>query len=70
MDNDVKSGGGRLRRARWLIIGFLLIIAAINYADRAAMGVAAKPIMHDLGLSAAGFGLLGALSVSDTLHLG
>ncbi|WP_432167045.1 MFS transporter [Streptomyces sp. bgisy031] len=38
--------------ATWLLLGFMLV----NFADKAVLGLAAKPIMHDLHLTRAEFG--------------
>lgn len=48
-------------RKRWVIVGMLAVLAFINYGDRAAFGVASKPIMSDLGFSATTFGLISSV---------
>jgi ACS family D-galactonate transporter-like MFS transporter len=45
---------------KWLIICLLFLFMLINYADRAVLGLAAGPIMRDLGLSHREFGLIGS----------
>ena len=45
---------------RWLIISLLFLFMLINYADRAILGLAAGPIMRDLGLNHREFGLVGS----------
>ncbi|MFD2415951.1 MFS transporter [Amycolatopsis pigmentata] len=42
----------------WVVTILLLGFMLINFADKAVLGLAAKPIMHDLGLSASDYGLL------------
>ncbi|MEV6697485.1 MFS transporter [Streptomyces sp. NPDC051453] len=39
-------------RATWLLLAFMLV----NFADKAVLGLAAKPIMHDLHLTRTEFG--------------
>jgi MFS family permease len=45
-------------RGAWLVTSLLFAFMLINFADKAVLGLAVKPIMHDLGLSAAQYGLL------------
>ncbi|GAB92484.1 MFS transporter [Gordonia rhizosphera] len=40
----------------WLILSTLFVFMIINFADKALMGIAAKPIMNDLGLSPSQYG--------------
>lgn len=48
---------------RWVAVGFLLILSLINYGDRGAMGVLAKPIMATFHLTPVAFGVIaGAFS--------
>ncbi|WP_405911905.1 MFS transporter [Streptomyces sp. NBC_00963] len=42
----------------WLIIGLLLAFFTLNFADKAAIGVAAPDIEADLGLSASQYGMV------------
>ncbi|RFC70795.1 MFS transporter [Streptomyces sp. AcE210] len=42
----------------WWIIGLLLAFFTLNFADKAAIGLAAPDIEHDLGLTAGQYGLL------------
>ena len=44
----------------WTTVGLLFLFMLINFADRAVLGLAAVPIMHELGLSHTEFGLIGA----------
>lgn len=45
-------------RFRWILVFFFLVLSAINYGDRSALGVAAGPIQADFGLSAGQFGVI------------
>ncbi len=46
-------------RARaWIVVGLLFLFMLINFADRAVLGLAAIPIMQELGLSHTQFGLI------------
>jgi len=42
----------------WIIVGLLCLFMLINFADRAVLGLAAVPIMQELGLSHTEFGLI------------
>lgn len=42
----------------WIVVGLLFLFMLINFADRAVLGLAAIPIMQDLGLSHTEFGLI------------
>jgi MFS transporter, ACS family, D-galactonate transporter len=44
----------------WTVTGMLFLFMLINFADRAVLGLAAVPIMQDIELSHAQFGLIGA----------
>jgi MFS transporter, ACS family, D-galactonate transporter len=43
----------------YMVVGLLFIFMVINFADKAVLGLAAAPIMHDLQLSHTQFGLIG-----------
>ncbi|WP_146075016.1 MFS transporter [Streptomyces sp. Ru73] len=43
---------GRAWRTTWLLLAFMLV----NFADKTVMGLAANPVMHDLGLTREQFG--------------
>jgi MFS transporter, ACS family, D-galactonate transporter len=43
----------------WLIVALLFLFMLVNFADKAVVGLAAVPIMHDLALSPWQFGLIG-----------
>lgn len=42
----------------WLVTILLFVFMLINFADKAVLGLAAKPIMTDLGLSPSEYGLI------------
>ncbi|MBN9747875.1 MFS transporter [Amycolatopsis sp. A1MSW2902] len=46
------------RRRAWTVVALLFALMVVNFADKAVIGLAAKPIMRDLGLDATQFGLL------------
>lgn len=50
----------RDNRTRWIYTAGLFFFLAINFADKAMMGLAAEPIMHELRLSHAEFGRIAA----------
>jgi MFS family permease len=41
---------------RWIIVATLFVLFAVNFADKAVIGLAAEPIMRELGLSHSAFG--------------
>ncbi|MFK2826399.1 MFS transporter [Bacillus sp. B190/17] len=45
---------------RWVIVVFLFFMYIINYSDKAILGYAAVPIMEDLNLTYAQFGMVGS----------
>ncbi|SMG59521.1 MFS transporter [Paraburkholderia susongensis] len=44
----------------WIIVAMLFLFMVVNFADKAVIGLAAVPIMHDLSLTPAQFGLVGS----------
>jgi len=44
----------------WLIVALLFLFMVINFADKAAIGIAAVPMMQELTLSPSEFGLIGS----------
>ena len=44
----------------WLIVALLFLFMAINFADKAVIGIAAVPMMQDLRLTPSQFGLIGS----------
>jgi MFS transporter, ACS family, D-galactonate transporter len=47
-------------RQAWLIVALLFLFVAINFADKAVIGIAAVPMMQELRLSPSQFGLIGS----------
>jgi MFS transporter, ACS family, D-galactonate transporter len=58
VDDSGLIAGSRSGRRRWLIVLLLLLFMIVNFADRAIVGLAAVPIMTDLRLSPAEYGLV------------
>lgn len=48
------------RRKAWTLVVLVFMFMLINFADKAVIGLASVPIMHDLGLDHRQFGLLGS----------
>ncbi|MEU1149462.1 MFS transporter [Streptomyces sp. NPDC005863] len=46
------------RRRAWLITAVIVTFMLINYADKAVLGLAAVPIMDELGISNSAYGLI------------
>ena len=44
----------------WAVTAMLFLFMLVNYADRAVLGLAAEPLMRDLGLLPSQFGLIGS----------
>ncbi|WP_425832055.1 MFS transporter [Streptomyces fractus] len=50
---------GQPRRGQaWLITALLTVLMVINFGDKVVLGIAAKPLMHELDLSKAQYGLV------------
>ncbi|MFL9914324.1 MFS transporter [Paraburkholderia fungorum] len=45
---------------RWVIVASLFLFMLINFADKAVLGLVAIPLMHDMQLTHAQFGLVGS----------
>lgn len=45
---------------RWIVLGFLFLLSVMNYTDKSVLGLAAEPIMTELGLTYDQFGLVGS----------
>ncbi|CAB3797688.1 Hexuronate transporter [Paraburkholderia caffeinitolerans] len=45
---------------RWAVVASLFLFMAINFADKAVLGLVAVPLMHDMQLSPTQFGLVGS----------
>ena len=50
----------RASREAWLVVALLFLFMAINFADKAVIGIAAVPMMRDLKLTPSQFGLIGS----------
>src|SRR5690625_1155448 len=50
----------RRQRYGWLVTVMLLVFMMISWADKAILGIVAVPLMEDLGINEAQFGLLGS----------
>jgi MFS family permease len=48
------------RNRAWIVVALLFIFMVINFADKAVIGIAAVPIMHELQLGPRQFGLVGS----------
>ncbi|MEE2061995.1 MFS transporter [Rhodococcus artemisiae] len=48
-------------RAAWSITFLVMILQTVNFADKAVLGIVARPLSEDLGLSNADIGLLGSV---------
>src|SRR5712675_1650426 len=55
-----KSDRAATPKEAWLIVALLFLFMLINFADKAVIGIAAVPIMHELQLSPRQFGLIGS----------
>jgi len=44
----------------WLMVALLFLFMLVNFADKAVIGIAAVPMMHELRLSPREFGLIGS----------
>lgn len=51
---------GESRATAWGFTGLLVSLYVVNWADKAVLGLAAQPLMDELGLSASQIGLLGS----------
>lgn len=60
-DLETDSRTPRRFRLRWAIIGVASLVLMLNYADRAAFGVAGPSIIEDLGLTNSEFGLISSM---------
>ncbi|MED1792753.1 MFS transporter [Brevibacillus nitrificans] len=50
----------KITKSGWATIGFLFFLAIINVADKSIIGLASVPIMKELGLTPAQWGLVGS----------
>ncbi|MFL4473386.1 MFS transporter [Paeniglutamicibacter sp. MACA_103] len=59
--NDPATWPARKRTAYgWTVTVMLLVLMMISWADKAILGIVAVPLMRDLGITPAQFGLLGS----------
>lgn len=58
---QAQDEGTGLRSPRWRVTGFLMVAAAINYADRVAISAVFPALREELGLSDVTLGLVGSL---------
>ena len=56
--HEADVSAGRSPRRAWIVTLLLFAFMLINFADKAVLGLAAGPIIHDLGLSESEYGLL------------
>ncbi|CAL8981631.1 Hexuronate transporter [Rhodoplanes serenus] len=64
LDAKVASGvreGRRRIPIRWMILGITSLLLVLNYADRAALGVAGSTIIQEFGLTKTEFGLISSI---------
>jgi MFS family permease len=47
-------------KGAWVIVTLLFFFMAVNFADKAVLGLVAVPLMHELKLSPSQFGLIGS----------
>lgn len=45
---------------RWIVLGFLFLLSVLNYTDKSVLGLAAQPLMEELNISYAQFGMVGS----------
>ncbi len=50
----------RAPKQAWLVVALLFLFMAINFADKAVIGIAAVPMMRDLRITPSQFGLIGS----------
>ncbi|MBM4669419.1 MFS transporter [Rhodococcus hoagii] len=55
------SAGTWTARTAWSITLLVMVLHTVNFADKAVLGVVARPMAEDLGLSNADIGLLGSV---------
>ncbi|MFM0077196.1 MFS transporter [Paraburkholderia nemoris] len=48
------------RSRAWIVVAMMFLFMMINFADKAIIGLAAVPMMHDLGLTPQQLGLVGS----------
>lgn len=53
--------GTKTARTAWGITFMVMVLQTVNFADKAVLGIVARPLSEDLGLSNADIGLLGSV---------
>lgn len=48
------------RRKAWVVTGMLTLFMVLNFGDKAVLGLVAKPVMTELGLTPVQFGFIGS----------
>ncbi|QYB06899.1 MFS transporter [Rhodococcus sp. USK10] len=61
MAEATHSVGTRTARTAWSITFLVMILQTVNFADKAVLGIVARPLSEDLGLSNADIGFLGSI---------
>src|SRR3954452_11308761 len=59
-NGEARYGGARLQ-GRWLVLGITSLVLVLNYADRAAFGVAGSEIIKEFGFTKTEFGLISSI---------
>ena len=59
-DGAADTFPNRASNESWLVVALLFLFMAINFADKAVIGIAAVPMMRELGLTPSQFGLIGS----------
>jgi ACS family D-galactonate transporter-like MFS transporter len=54
----MKAARTRISAYGWMVIFMLLLLGAINFADKSVLGLAAVPIIRELHLSPVQYGLV------------
>lgn len=55
------TGKRSTTRRAWAVTVMILVLMMLNFADKSVLGLAAGPLMADLGLTASQFGLAGSI---------
>src|SRR5699024_5394959 len=56
MSIDITTENSKKTNIRWMMVIFLFMVTAINYGDRATLGIAGKSLAGELGFDAAAMG--------------
>jgi ACS family hexuronate transporter-like MFS transporter len=60
-ENGAARYGGARLQVRWLVLGITSLVLVLNYADRAAFGVAGSTIIKEFHLTKTEFGLISSI---------